>query len=483
MTITLDRRRFLAAGLAAAGTAVITPDMALAGAAPPAWTLGVRDVEADVPEEVMRLVHGRAPAGFSGRLYRNGPARFRRGTSAAGHWFDGDGLIRRFEVRDGQARLAARFADTPKRRLETELGAMVQPGFGTPAGPGARVGNPDDVNAANTSVMLLGGELLALWEGGSPLGMDPDSLATRGFRTFRDDLRYMPFQAHPRTEPGGAIWNLGAAGAGVVAWKLNPDGGLAGAEVFQLPRRSYFHDFTATRRHLVLVLQPWVNERFALPLATTMSWRPELGTLVLVIDKDDLSRRRTFELPAFSFFHLGDAWEERDGTIRFDGAFEVDPSFGQRAAAGLLRGEHIETPQPILTQVALRPDGRAELLPSGAEAEFPASDRRRSGAPRTGTVHVAHYRGPFPHGVGRWDWARGRDDAFDFGDHQLVEEFLFAPRGEGESEGWLVGTTLNLARRATELHLIDAADVAAGPVASWRARLPLPLTFHGTFAA
>jgi carotenoid cleavage dioxygenase-like enzyme len=483
MTAMLDRRRFLAAGLAAAGAAIITPDRALAGAAPPAWTLGVRDVEADIAEQAMRLVHGRAPAGFSGRLYRNGPAKFRRGTSAAGHWFDGDGLIRKFEVRDGAARLTARFADTPKRRLETRLDAMVQPGFGTRPGPGARLENADDVNSANTAVMMAGGELLALWEGGSPLRMDPDSLETRGFKTFRDDLRYMPFQAHPRTEPGGAIWNLGAVGAQTIAWKLNPDGSLARAQVFRLPRNSYFHDFTATARHLVLVLQPWVNERFALPLAETLSWRPELGTLVLVIDKDDFSRQRTFELPAFSFFHLGDAWEESDGTIRFDGAFAADPGFGQRAAAGLLRGEDIPTPQPILTQVALRPNGRAELLRAGVEAEFPSGDKRRSGLARTGTIHVSHYRGPFPHGVGRWDWARGRDDVFDFGDHQLVEEFLFAPRGEGERDGWLVGTTLNLARRATELHLLDAANVAAGPVASWRADVPLPLTFHGTFAA
>jgi carotenoid cleavage dioxygenase-like enzyme len=483
MTFTLDRRHFLAAGLAAVGTAIITPDMALAGAAPPVWLPAVRDVEADIPEQAMRLVHGRAPAGFSGRLYRNGPAKFRRGTTAAGHWFDGDGLIRKFQIADGQARLTARFVDTPKRRLETELGAMVQPGFGTPAGPGARIGNADDVNAANTSVMLAGGELLALWEGGSPMRIDPDNLATRGFKTFRDDLRYMPFQAHPRTEPGGAIWNLGAVGAQTIAWKLNADGSLAKAEVFELPRRSYFHDFTATARHLIIVLQPWVNDRFALPLATNMSWRPELGTQVLVIEKDDFSRRRTFELPAFSFFHLGDAWEESDGTIRFDGAFEADPSFGQHAASALIRGEHVATPRPVLTQVVLRPNGRAELIRAVTDAEFPSSDKRRSGLSRSATIHVAHYRGPFPHGIAIWDWARGHDSAFDFGNHQLVEEFLFAPRGEGERDGWLIGTTLNLARRATELHLLDAANVAAGPVATWRASVPLPLTFHGTFAA
>jgi len=41
---------------------------------------------------------------------------------------------------------------------------------------------------------------------------------------------------------------------------------------------------------------------------------------------------------------------------------------------------------------------------------------------------------------------------------------------------------LNLKERKTELHLIDAGRVSEGPLATWRASLPLPLTFHGTIA-
>jgi hypothetical protein len=52
------------------------------------------------------------------------------------------------------ATLEARFADTPKRRTETELGAVVTPGFGTKGDARARIGSNDDANAANTAVML-----------------------------------------------------------------------------------------------------------------------------------------------------------------------------------------------------------------------------------------------------------------------------------------------------------------------------------------
>lgn len=484
MTIDCNRRHFMAAGFAIAAAAIITPDRALAGAAPAGWALGVADVEADIPLERMRLVHGRAPAGLSGTLYRNGPAKFRRAGGSSGHWFDGDGLMRRFHLADGQATLNARFADTPKRRLETKLDAIVIPGFGTKMSPGAQMSGPDDANAANTSVMLAGGELLALWEGGSPVRMDPQTLETRGFKTYRTDLKQMPFLAHPRIAPDGTVWNLGGGGETAALWKLNSAGSLAKFELIKLPRASYFHDFTATARHIVIVLQPWVQDGFALPLSTAMQWRPELGTQVLVIDKDDLTKRRIFELPTFSFFHLGDAWEESDGTIRFDGALDADPTFGQTSASALLRGEYVRSPRPMLTQVALRPTGRAELLPARIVAEFPTSDPRRAGLPRRVTTHVTNYRdGPFPHAVAQWDWHTGQDTVFDFGADQLVEEFVTYATGDKETNGWLIGTTLNLKQRATELHIIDAAHIASGPVATWRTSVPLPLTFHGRFVA
>ena len=481
-----DRRQFIQSLLAAAAaSAVITPERLLAGTAPADWTLGVADVEDDIAPRTLTPIAGRAPADFAGVLYRNGPAKFRRGGSSAGHWFDGDGLIRRFQIKDGRASLAARFADTAKRRLETELDRIVMPGFGTAPGPGAVISNNDDANAANTNVRLLGGELLALWEGGSAIRMDPETLLTDGIKTFRDDLRHMPFSAHPRIEADGSVWNFGGNGKVTGLWHLGADGRLIDFAVLPLPRASYFHDFTITARHIVIVLQPWLQTRFGFPISTTMAWQPELGTQVMVVAKDDLSQRRIYELPAFSAFHYGDGWEEADGTIRFAGCLEADPTFGQSSASALLRGEYIPPPRAMLHQIVLYPDGKAALEATGVEGEFPASDPRLVEQAHQLTAHVTGYHesGPFPHAIATWDWQRGRSDSFDFGMHQLVEEFQFAPGAtDREGDGWLIGSTLNLKAGASELHLLRAGDVAAGPVASWRADVALPISFHGMFA-
>ncbi len=473
----LNRREIIARGVAGTAAAAL-PAPLLAAPARPDWTLGLTDVLADIaPQGLMRL-HGRAPAELAGTLYRNGPARFRRGPSASGHWFDGDGMVRAWRIAGDEARLAARFVDTPKRRLEEQLGRMVQPGFGTMAGPGAVVGNPDETNAANTHVIAAGGKLLALWEAGSAFALDPETLATQGPITFRPDLAHMPFLAHPRIEPSGRIWNVGPGAKVAFVWRLSADGRFEAGEVVPLPMASYMHDFTATERHLVIVCQPWVATSNRLPFTQSMEWQPERGTRVLVIDKDDLSKRREFELPPLFFFHLGDAWEEADGTIRFDGCFHKDPTFALEGAPGLIVGRNEHAERPELTLVSLHPDGRAALAPAGITAEFPRAAPEIAGLPRRHTVFVGGYGSdrPFARSVGVWDWEAGRADSFDFGARHLVEEFVPAGR-------YLIGTTLNLAAQATELHVLDTRRIADGPVVSWRSDVALPVSFHGSWLA
>jgi all-trans-8'-apo-beta-carotenal 15,15'-oxygenase len=206
----------------------------------------------------------------------------------------------------------------------------------------------------------------------------------------------MPFLAHPRIEPSGRIWNVGPGGKAAYIWRLSPDGRFEAGAMVPLPMASYMHDFTATARHLVIVCQPWVATSSRLPFSQSMEWQPERGTRVLVIDKDDLTKRREFELPPLFFFHLGDAWEEADGTIRFDGCFHEDPTFAIEGAPDLIDGSYARSERPALTLVSLHPDGRAALSPAGITAEFPRVAPDIAGLPRRHTVYVGGYRSERP---------------------------------------------------------------------------------------
>ena len=60
--------------------------------------------------------------------------------------------------------------------------------------------------------------------------------------------------------------------------------------------------------------------------------------------------------------------------------------------------------------------------------------------------------------------------------------YVAKPGARSESDAWLIGPSLNLTERVTELHVLDIADVEAGPVATWRADVALPAAFHGIWA-
>lgn len=480
-------RRTLLVGIPAAATTALLADPAL-GLGPASlhdWRLAFADVEGDIPELPLTLVHGRPPPDLRGTLYRNGPARFRRPGGSAAHWFDGDGMIRAFSIDARGATLRARFVDTPKRRADSAANAVVTGGFGTAGDRHIKPSSNDDGNAANTSIIAQGDELWALWEGGSPIGLDPTTLQTRGIQTLREDLAHMPFLAHPRPDPSGGLWNLGQLGDQVIVWQLARDGSLQGATHLELPRASYIHDFAVTPTHLVILLQPWIFKGYGTPVTDVLEWREDLGTQVMVLDKRDLTRSRLYELPSFFFFHIGSAWSSADNTIFLDVCRYPDPNFAVQGGRDVISGIYRPAPPPTLALIALPSGASATIRDTGITAELPRVQPRDAGrsAPMTVYTSIKSKSRPLFQGVGIYDWQTGHNRQFDFGPSQVTEEMVFVPkpRATGSADGWIVGCSINLDKAATELHVFEAGHVDGGPLCTWRAPLSLPMGLHGMF--
>ncbi|NJM29408.1 MAG: hypothetical protein HC855_04225 [Rhizobiales bacterium] len=87
-------------------------------------------------------------------------------------------------------------------------------------------------------------------------------------------------------------------------------------------------------------------------------------------------------MPAMFFFHTGDAWEDADGTLRFDLCVTPDAEFVTHQARSMIRGGDAESPQAELVMAVLHPNGRAEVQRTGLRGEFPQTDRRRQGLRR-----------------------------------------------------------------------------------------------------
>lgn len=483
----LSRRMLLHAGLMTGASLAIAPSVFAQEM--PDWHIGYATAPAKgFGPASMTLVSGKAPAGFGGTLYRNGPAHFKHGDAYATHWFDGDGMVQRIAIADGKAVHTGRFVDTPKRQREMAVDKFLAPGFGTVGDPSYPVASSNDVNPGNISVMMSGGELLALWEAGTPYRLDPVTLETKGLKEFRNDLKGMPFLAHPKREPDGRVWSLAMNGRRVGIYNINPDGSTKDFGMVDIGAASYIHDWTMTDRKLVILVQPWIQTRNMPPFIDGFQWKPEEGMKYLIIDKDDLKKTRWAQGPARSFYHTGAAWEESDGTIRLDAAFYPEPILGSGGGASEIKGIYKpDAAASKLTMAIIPPTGDAKMVETALSGDFPQVDPRRNGLSRKLTAMVTGSTAdprPGATALSIQDWSTGKSKTYDFGSKYMVEEFLFVPKpgGSSETDSWLVGTAINLRAQKSEVWLFDVANIEDGPVAVWQAGYAWPLGFHGTWA-
>jgi all-trans-8'-apo-beta-carotenal 15,15'-oxygenase len=456
------------------------------------WTQAYVGLQADVASMSMDL-QGRLPGDLRGAFYRNGPARHMLGGERYHHLFDGDGMVQKYSLSERGITHQGRFVRTEKFLADSAAGRPVRAAFGTNPPAALPAASPDAINVANTSVVQHAGELMALWEGGSAMRMDANTLATQGAKVWSADYAGMPFSAHPKIEPDGSMWNFGVSSAqGMLSiYRIRASGELDKATTLRLPEIAMVHDFAVTERHLVFLLPPLVfdGQRFGAgeTFLDSHVWKPALGMRVLVLHKDRLDTPRWFDLPTGFVFHIGNACEDRD-VIRLD--YIRSPS-AWNALTGLKelmqgRYEPREHTAVALVELDLR-SGRASqsLLP--LMAEFPRVDPRVVGR-KYGQVFSAlrHDAGARPgfDAIMRLDVGTGAQQVYRYGAHVMVEEHVFVPRPDGkgrEADGWLVGTALDLQREQMLFSVFDAGALADGPIAQARMSRVMPMGLHGIF--
>ncbi|NKC11823.1 MAG: carotenoid oxygenase [Gammaproteobacteria bacterium] len=498
----MNRRDFLNSARAAAALGALT--LVRAGTAAPLdswhtafhealpgkpWLTGYRTMARE-QLQAKATWHGKAP-GLRGTLYRNGPAGHEVGGFRYRHWFDGDGMVQRFAVsEDGVAHLG-RFVRTHKRVAESGAGRALYPTFGSRVPNANPVTKADVVNTANISTLIHNGELYALWEAGSPHRLDPATLETLSVHSYSPQTQGLPFSAHPRVEADGTLWNFGYVSAAkrLVLWHIDAAGTLVKAAALPIDPITMIHDFVVTRRHLVFLIPPLHFEPGASSATFLQAhrWHPEHPTRVLVVDKNDFSRTTWLELPAQWVFHFGNAWEDKDGFIRFDGARAPDPSIMFGRFRDIMRGQDNGAGAPARSfNYVLHPaTGYAteEPLMAAHEAgEFPTIDPRVSGRQYRHVALLTTQPGQeTEHGhfdtVMLLDVTSGHSVRYTYPAHEIAEEHLIVP-GDG-GRFWLVGTTLAYREEKTRLNVFDGKRLADGPVAIATLPYPLPLGLHG----
>ncbi|MDD9874967.1 MAG: carotenoid oxygenase family protein, partial [Gammaproteobacteria bacterium] len=123
---------------------------------------------------------------------------------------------------------------------------------------------------------------------------------------------------------------------------------------------------------------------------------------------------------------------------------------------------------------------------AAAAGEFPVIAPGLAGQRNRHVWHLASAAGEvFFRQVARRNMLGEVVDSFDYGPGVLAEEHVFVPRQHRDghqSPVCLLAPALDWAREATALHLFDAHNLAAGPLAVAQLEYALPLGLHGWFS-
>lgn len=437
--------------------------------------------ELDAPDLVVR---GALPADLSGTFYRNGPdPQFPPHPEDHYHPFDGDGMVYAFKLQNGRAALRNRWVRTPKFTAERAAGRRLYGVFGNPRfnAPGIDSASYD---TANTHIWPHAGRLFALMEGKPPTELDPETLETLGYEAFGGAVTG-PFTAHPKTDPRTGelfAFGWGAKGPGTNALRYNivaPDGRTARTEWLEQPYCSMMHDMALTEHYAIFPCLP-----LTLSLARARAGQPPTAW--------------EHDKPAYfgvlpRYGHAGEInWIEADPTFAYHvaNAYEhagdliIDVAGARQAP--LMPDASGAVPDPADTRLTLK-----RWIISGAQVRYETLDPTSLQFPRIDDrVNGLPYQNIYFNGAA--NAASTREDGFDMlcafnvttGAKQTYHvpescfgEPVFVPR-RGAGEGYLLALEWRPAAHTSFLLVLDAADLAAGPIAEIAAPARIPAGFH-----
>jgi all-trans-8'-apo-beta-carotenal 15,15'-oxygenase len=443
-------------------------------------------------------VEGRLPDDLAGTLYRAVPARFTTARGRHAHWFDVEGAIAAVRFEAGRALGAVRFAAAPAPRS-----ARSRPGFAQRA-TGLREHLEAVVRrrfheAANTQVLPWGGQLLALYEPGLPTSVDPLTLEARGRWDGGGAIRG-PFSAHPHLSPArGTLYNFGVEYGPLrthaALYALTSAGARCVARV-PLRGRPMIHDFAVTNRYAIFFVAPleldlWGPLLGRRSVADSLSWHPEQGIEVVIVDLDDPTRVTRAQIPAGWQWHFANAYDEGDAVVcdlvqhpDYAGSdaylraiYEGRSPGPGRAAGSLLRARL--APRKGRWTVSLTPL-------SDAPVEMPRV--AQEGGPQRFVYALGHTcasaaaAGPAD-AVMKIDTHSGIVLCSAIGDETYPSEPVFVPAASAarEDDGYLLTQVFDARRGSTDFVVLSAMDPGR-VVARARFGQALPFSFHGSWA-
>lgn len=487
------------------------------------------------PEPIKAEIRGKIPSWLKGTLIRNGPGRFECGDTSFNHWFDGQALLHRFHLQDGNVTYSSKFVRSESYADSLNHGFASHMEFGSFVPPDpcqnifARFFSRfwrDTLPIDNTCVNVypMKNNFYASTESQFLFQIDPKTLETLKRvdqeKEFPGDAVISGATAHPHVTPAGSVINLSVThgmnscyniihippssgdlreaplGGGEVICKIPPTNGTA-----------YFHSFSLTDNYIVVTEIPLVydvwrilgHKLFATSPEQWFYWDPNQRTRFHVIDRQNGDRLGVFTVDPFFVFHHINAFE-KDGKIYLDACCFRDNTIMKQLYLQNLRStgkpgkKKFDTPDVRRYELPLEELSGADQekpLPKGEDALDYTSLYEGMELPR---INYDEHNGKpyrFVYGIGSGSQSVfGRLVKLNVETQEFViwEEsggfpsepvFVKAPDGQEEDDGVILSCLINTSDQTTSLLVLDAkyfTELGRGVVEGLTTT-----SFHGIF--
>lgn len=463
-----------------------------------AWARAIAQPAQEFPLTPLSVIAGTLPTDLHGSLYRNGPARLERQGQRVSHWFDGDGAVLAVHFEQGQARATYRYVQSAGYLDEEAANQFLYSGYGSLApGPLWQRWNAQLKNAANTSVLALPDQLLALWEGGWPHQLDPDTLETRGVVPLGQLAPDEPYSAHPKWHPRtGHIFNFGlvaGANATLNLYRSDRTGYIEQKQSIPLNGIPLIHDFVLADHYLVFCVPPVrLNPLPAVlgfqSFSDALMWQPKQGTQLVVIDADTFEVISSEATDPWYQWHFGKGFVNNDGDIILEVVRYKDFATNQQlkeVASGTFQTPAVGQ----LWRIAVDPQTarvRSQTCLVADHCEFPhlPNDQPSVTAPTYFSVQPPGENnvGELFRAIARYEPDVDQLVVAKAGTNCYPSEPTYVPKQDAEQPtGWVITVVYDGGHHQSEIWIYDSDRLTEPPVC--RLALPevIPHSFHGTW--
>jgi carotenoid cleavage dioxygenase len=416
---------------------------------------------APVEEELTAFdlpVVGTIPAELEGRWLRNGPNPGADVDPRVHHWFMGAGMVHGVRLRGGRA-------EWYRNRYVAATGGA----------------------SPNTNVGGFAGTTWAMVEAGTPpVEMDYE-LNSVGVNAFNGTLPN-GFSAHPKYDPA-----TGELHAMAYHWPdlidhvqyvvVGGDGRVSKVVDIPVPDMPMIHDMSLTSTYAVVYDLP-VTVNFEVMgggYPWPFAWAPDRAARVGLLPRSGTADDIVWcDVAPCYVFHPLNAYDADDGSV------VVDLCRYDRMMDGDRRGPFSDS-LPTFDRWVIDPERRTvrETRLDDRPQEFPRHhptvglQRHRYGFTSEVTPGQRNLHGA----IIKHDLDTGTTEAHEFGPGRGGAEPVVVPKADGvaEDDAWILSVVYDAATDSSELHILDAGDIAGDSVAVISLPQRVPFGFHGNW--